>query len=245
MPQGVYVIENTLTGDVYVGSTRTLAKRNRRHFRELEQGIHHSTYLQRAYAKYGADAFVFRVVEEVLDANMLIEREQHWIETLKPTYNMNPLATNSLGMKVSEETKQRLLHYSLSRTPEQRRLEQLGKKRSEETKKKMSEKASQRKHTEESKQKMAERKRGRTLSAETRKKMSEARKGHTFSEESIEQIRQSNLGKKRSDEARANISEAHKGIKRSEESRRKQSETLKAKHRQAKALDIQQDSLFD
>ena len=111
MPQGVYVIENHITGDVYVGSTCTFQKRIRRHFNELRQGIHHSTYLQRAFTKYGESAFTARMIEEVADKRELLHVEQMWIETLKPAYNMNPLATTSAGMKVSEETKHRLLTY--------------------------------------------------------------------------------------------------------------------------------------
>lgn len=55
---GIYLIRNTITGAVYVGRAMNLEKRKRRHFAMLSQGIHHSIKLQRAFDKYGRDAFV-------------------------------------------------------------------------------------------------------------------------------------------------------------------------------------------
>lgn len=191
MPQsGIYVIENSITGDVYVGSTCTFQKRIRRHFRELRQGTHHSTYLQRAFDKYGESAFTAHLAEEVPEKSHLIAREQLWIEALKPAYNMNPLATNSLGMKVSEETKQRLLGYSLARTTEERRLEQLGKKRSEETRRNQSEAAKRRrKPTEEERQNLSEAAKNRKYTDEGRQKRSETMKVRWAKKELTEEER--------------------------------------------------------
>lgn len=240
MPQsGIYAIRNSVNGFCYVGSAVDFQVRKVRHLRELRQGIHHSRHLQAAFNLYGEAAFVFTMLEEVeKEKQLLFQRESHWIQTLKPEYNVGQLAHTHLGVK-----------------------------RADATKKLMSEKASLRKHTEASKQKMREAKLGKKHSEEVKQKRAESLKGRKYSEETVEQIRQSNLGKKRSDEARANISKAHIGIKRSEESCRKQSETMKGatfseerrkrisegrkaawdrkKREQAETLDIEQNTLFD
>lgn len=84
----------------------------------------------------------------------------------------------------------------------------LGKKRSEETRRKMS--ASQ-----------------QNISEETRKKLSESNKGHIVSEETRKKIRAAHLAIPLSEEHRAKISTARKGKKRSEETRARMSASRK------------------
>jgi group I intron endonuclease len=223
MPQrqsGIYVIENTQTGDLYVGSSSHLDKRRRNHFHELKHGTHHSSYLQRAYNKYGHDTFLFRIIEEVPPiAEMLLQREQHWFDTLQPQYNLCPIAGTQQGLVYSKE-----------------RLEKQGRgikaawaSQTEEKREAIRQKAALRRHSDETKRKIGESSRGRTPSEETRKKLSEAGKGKKLSAEYSQRMSEKRTGEKRSEEARKNISQGHMGVGRSEESRRKQSETLKAK----------------
>lgn len=61
---GVYSIINRLDGSVYIGSSLNLHQRKLRHFRYLKQGIHENAHLQRAYSKYGADAFEFTIISK-------------------------------------------------------------------------------------------------------------------------------------------------------------------------------------
>ena len=60
---GIYKIENTVTGECYVGSAVNLAERKSGHFSKLKQGKHHSAYLQRSFNKHGEEAFVFSALE--------------------------------------------------------------------------------------------------------------------------------------------------------------------------------------
>lgn len=60
----IYKIVNNITGKFYIGSTIAPNERKIRHFRDLEEGIHHSIFLQRAYNKYGKNNFVFSIVKE-------------------------------------------------------------------------------------------------------------------------------------------------------------------------------------
>jgi group I intron endonuclease len=84
---GIYEIVNTINGKRYIGSSENITKRWARHKYELEANRHHSVPLQRAWIKYNK-AFLFNLLEEVTDANLLFEKEAEWIAKLKPEYNI-------------------------------------------------------------------------------------------------------------------------------------------------------------
>jgi group I intron endonuclease len=104
---GIYKIVCLPTGKVYVGSAMNLQQRWREHRTRLALGKHENAYLQNAWNKYGATAFEFVIIEEIL-IPFLIEREQYWIDKLccydrRKGYNLSPTAGSCLGMKHSEE----------------------------------------------------------------------------------------------------------------------------------------------
>jgi group I intron endonuclease len=106
---GVYAIRNAPGGKLYVGSTAdSLRRRWRRHRRELRGGRHGNRKLQLAWDLFGESAFGFDVLETCGPA-LCLEREQHWIDTLKAAdgqfgYNLCPVAGNSLGRKFTDES---------------------------------------------------------------------------------------------------------------------------------------------
>lgn len=105
---GIYQILNTVNGKCYVGSAISVRKRMRHHMSELGLRRHHSSKLQRAWDKYGKEAFEIRVLESVLFPEDLISREQHWIDALgsaKHGYNILATAGSPLGRKASIETR--------------------------------------------------------------------------------------------------------------------------------------------
>ena len=102
-----------------------------------------------------------------------------------------------------------------------------GQKRSEETKKRMSESNKGKKLSEETKKRISESLKGNTLSEETKRKISKYHKGKKLSEETKKRISESHKGKNMSEEAKKKISEAQKGKKVSEETRKKISEFRK------------------
>jgi group I intron endonuclease len=65
---GIYEIRNSVNGKVYIGQSQRGAGvhgRWRNHRTQLRGGNHHNRKLQSAWAKYGAESFVFSVLLEV------------------------------------------------------------------------------------------------------------------------------------------------------------------------------------
>ena len=87
---GIYKIVNTKNGKLYIGSSKNIMRRWSVHKSALKNNHHHSIYLQRAWNKYGKVNFIHDVIKEMphaLDVELLNE-ENHFIELLKPEYNM-------------------------------------------------------------------------------------------------------------------------------------------------------------
>ena len=87
MKTGVYKITNQINGKFYIGSSKDLSRRKKDHFRLLKKGINHSILLQRAVNKYGITNFKFRIIE-LCEKELLISKEQYYIDKLKPKYNI-------------------------------------------------------------------------------------------------------------------------------------------------------------
>jgi len=74
---GIYGILNKINGKMYVGQSVNINSRFIRHRYHLNKGVHINVHLQRAWDKYGLDAFEFKVLAEC-EANELdvIEEQQ-------------------------------------------------------------------------------------------------------------------------------------------------------------------------
>lgn len=115
---GIYQITNISNGKIYIGSAMNLHKRKKDHFNALQRGDHFNNHLQNAWYKYGSDVFAFNVVEFVTKHECLVVREQYWIDFTaccdkNKGYNLSPTAGSSLGVKHTDETKQK---YRLAKT---------------------------------------------------------------------------------------------------------------------------------
>ena len=82
----VYKITNTITGDFYIGSSKNVKLRWANHKKPSVWKRYSNNQLYKDMQKYGLDKFEFQVLEEV-EESFLKEKEQQFIETLKPTYN--------------------------------------------------------------------------------------------------------------------------------------------------------------
>lgn len=111
---GVYKLVNTATGQCYVGQSQRVQKRIKEHFRLLRHNKHPNQHLQRAYNKYGSEAFYGAVEVECSDLNELDKLEESfirgdaWFDT--PTvYNIADFAKAPMrGKQHSEEAKERI-----------------------------------------------------------------------------------------------------------------------------------------
>lgn len=108
---GVYIIRNIINGKVYIGSSKDITHRWSLHKSDLNKNKHHSRHLQTSWNKYGKENFEFKILEKV-NEDILCEIEQKYIEFYKSHkrnngYNINPNAGSSAGRKVSEETKKK------------------------------------------------------------------------------------------------------------------------------------------
>ncbi len=80
MARGIYKIINVINNKFYVGSAVDLKRRKTRHFSELRTGKHNNRHLQAAWVKYGEQAFVFVVVEELPEGVDLLAAENVWLK---------------------------------------------------------------------------------------------------------------------------------------------------------------------
>ena len=84
----VYKIINTITGDFYIGSSKNVKLRWAGHKCQSTWNECPNNPMYLDMLKYGVEKFEFEILEEV-ESEHLKEKEQQFIETLKPTYNSN------------------------------------------------------------------------------------------------------------------------------------------------------------
>ena len=84
----VYKITNTITGDFYIGSSKNVKNRWMSHKKPSTWNKCPNNQLYLDMKKYGVDKFELQILEEV-EVEQLKEKEQWFIELLKPTYNNN------------------------------------------------------------------------------------------------------------------------------------------------------------
>jgi group I intron endonuclease len=105
---GIYKIVNLVTEQIYVGSaSKSIDVRWKYHINDLNGNKHHSARLQNSWNKYGSENFKFEVLE-VCSKEICIEREQFYIDLLKPFFNICPVAGNCTGRKFSEDSKKKM-----------------------------------------------------------------------------------------------------------------------------------------
>ena len=171
---GIYKITNTITNDFYIGSAVKLSRRISRHRSELKNNTHSNIVLQRAVNKYELCNFTVECLE-FCEKEDLLSREQYFVDTLNPKYNIRTKCVYSnLGLKTSDETKEKISKANS------------GKVRSEECKAILREINLGKKASDETKQKMSDSQKNKVKTEMHKRKISESNKGKTMSKESIE-----------------------------------------------------------
>ena len=145
---GIYTITSP-NGKIYIGSTQNFKQRF-----DHYKGLHckNQTKLFHSLKKHGVELHLFEVFE-YCDIEVLLEKEQKWLDFFKPELNCALFAEAPFrGGKHSETTKNKIASY------------RKGRKASKETKRKMSESAKTRKR--------------KSFTAEHKRKLSEATKAY-------------------------------------------------------------------
>lgn len=169
---GIYKITNMVNGKCYIGKSLDVEKRIYQH----KNNINSRPYLQNAISKYGIDNFTFEVIEDNLSKTEYGDREIYWIKyynSMSPNgYNLTSGGENKPGCKLSDITKHKIS------------IAKMGKKRSLETRMKMSKSAKIKLFTQEHKEHMRLSKLGKNNSFygkhhtdESKRKMSEKLSG--------------------------------------------------------------------
>jgi len=112
---GIYSITNLKNDKVYIGSTKNFERRYYYHLNDLKNNKHFNIHLQRAYNIDGEKFFIYNLVEECEDVE-LIKKEEYYIEKFnscdeKFGYNINSKADRPpswFGKKHSDETKEKM-----------------------------------------------------------------------------------------------------------------------------------------
>lgn len=160
---GIYCWTHLSSGQCYIGSSIDLGIRFRQYF-NYDHLTRNSMVIYKALLKHGYSAFSLEILEYCIP-DKVIEREQYYLDLLKPAYNILKIAGSRFGYLHSKET--------IAKMKERRH--------SEETKSKISISMKGNKHSDGVKAKisvgMKGKGQGRKLSEETIAKMSYAKKG--------------------------------------------------------------------
>ena len=104
---GIYAIHSAVNGRTYIGHSVNILKRWGQHRTDLRNGKHPNPHLQNAWNKYSESAFEFIILEECA-VELLLEREQYYMNQTVDHYNLCPVAGSRLGTTHTPESKAKM-----------------------------------------------------------------------------------------------------------------------------------------
>jgi group I intron endonuclease len=209
---GIYKIVNKVNGHCYIGSAIDTAGRWSRHVSELRYQRHHSVHLQSAWNLYGADNFFFTVIEKC-ETSQLIKREQYYIDTVVPEYNICKVAGSSLGRKHTLASIEKISIAKKNQSQETRDKISASKKGqiiSQEAREKIRSALLGIKRTIEEIEKSRKSRTGARRTPEQKERISQSLIGRKPTPQAIENNRKANTGKKRTVETKKRLSDARR-----------------------------------
>jgi len=112
---GVYALICTVTQKFYIGSSVILGCRMLDYMQPAYLARRANSPVTRAIIKYGLNNFCF-IVLETCEPEDVLKREQYWLNFLNPEYNLSPTAGSTLGVILSEETRNKISIARLGQT---------------------------------------------------------------------------------------------------------------------------------
>lgn len=125
MKNVIYKIESRVCNKIYIGSARNIYKRKSLHLRLLRQNKHHNIILQNHFNKYGENDLHFVIIEKDIDVFNLIEKEQFYIDSLNPKFNICKIAGSRQGQKQSKETKNKIRNSLIGKKHSEERVQNM------------------------------------------------------------------------------------------------------------------------
>lgn len=107
---GIYIIRNLINNKVYVGQSKDILERWRKHRSDLTARKKHNDHFQLAWDKYTESNFNFEILE-ICGEDYLDEREKYWIkhyQSNNKNFGYNKTSGGQLYRKISEETKEKI-----------------------------------------------------------------------------------------------------------------------------------------
>lgn len=104
---GIYMFFNMISGKRYIGSSVDIYNRIHEHVHNLNNNKSHNAHFQNSWNKYGEEVFMFCVLE-FCDSEIRFDREQYYIDTLKPEYNLTLNVIANFGHIPTKETKEKI-----------------------------------------------------------------------------------------------------------------------------------------
>lgn len=117
---GIYRLVNKTNGKSYIGSSISLSNEftNYYYLDSLKTKVKGSIIIYRALLKYGYSNFNLEILE-YCEPNVLIKREQYYVNILKPEYNILKTTKNDLRFKHLEITRSLSINNTGVKKPKQ------------------------------------------------------------------------------------------------------------------------------
>ena len=222
MNTGIYKIEHVASGKKYIGQAVDIKRRLGEHKYSLKAKRAPSVKLQRAWDKYGENAFIFQtlLVCHASDLNMYEQIIMDHYDCVKNGYNILPTAGSCKGHKQTEEHKAKIGAANRGKSPSAEQRKKIsetlkGRKIPRDVVEKGVKSRTGGKRTPEQRARMKEAAKKRGITPENRAKMVA---GNKYTPERLHRMSVVMLGRKHTEEAKKKISEASKGRKHSPES---------------------------
>lgn len=193
MKRVIYKIFNNINDKIYIGSAEKFSSRVSQHKYHLKKNTHHNRKLQNFVNKYGIESIFFEVIYVCNDEDDLINKEQLYIDELKPFFNISKVAGSNKGLKRTPEQIQKMLETRMKNGNWYKK----GFKLSEETK-----------------NKIGDAHRGKKISEEQKINHSKKMKGRKLTQEHIDKIQEGRIrngSNKHTEETKLKLSELRKG----------------------------------
>ena len=195
----IYMFTNKINGKRYVGQTKNFYKRYNSHIYSSydKNSNRHNVPFHKAIRKYGIDNFQI----DILIDNIQTKEEMNELEKSLICF-FNTLCKNNMGYNVAEGGESGnpfagKTDDEMAKFRDECRERNLGKKLSEETKKKISEKNKKMFFSEEHRRKINESKKGKKRQGEWIEKMAEKKRGSKHSEETRKKMSDSSSKKRK------------------------------------------------